>query len=68
MASCLADTSTVKGWVKKLREVPGLRVDEKDAGTVKVYDGEVAVYSAIQKGIAQPWIVITKDGETVKWK
>jgi protein involved in ribonucleotide reduction len=65
--TCLANTNTVKSYVKRLRDA-GMTVNEnKEAGTVEVKDGNIVVYKAIQKGRGGSWIVSTSSSPNVKW-
>lgn len=66
---CMADTATVKKFMKKLRE-NGCVVTEDytDTLTVEAKDGPVTVYRAIQKGKNQPWLVRCVDTERFTWK
>jgi hypothetical protein len=40
---------------------------QKNAGTVRVRDGDVVVLTAIAKGPKQPWIVMFFDSERIQW-
>lgn len=64
----LALTEDVMRHAKTL-ESAGCDVNhDKDAGTLEVRDGDVVVFSAIQKGDKhQPWIVLFRESERVKW-
>ena len=64
---CMADTETVKKFMRQLREA-GLDCQEDYAGgLVRATDNDVVVYTAIQKGPGGHWIVRTADSDRVRW-
>ncbi len=55
--SCLLITDHVENMVQAMEDA-GLRVEaEWDAGTVEAFFKDESVFTAIQKGLNQPWIV-----------
>jgi hypothetical protein len=67
MGACLGTTAQVKATIKTAREA-GLTVDhDKEAGTVRIFDGDQECYWAIQKGSGGPWICRTVVTANVSW-
>jgi len=57
-SSCMARTAKIKTIAKQCKALGfTVEADFKDAGTVKIKDGEELMYMAIQKGKSGPWIV-----------
>lgn len=64
----LADTETVKKFIRQLKD-DGCEVmeDYENALVVEAKDGDVSVYRGIQKGRNQPWLVMCRDSDNIKW-
>jgi hypothetical protein len=55
--SYLLTTPHVKGMIKALKQI-NIRVEtDFSAGTARAYYKDVAIFTALQKGRNQPWIV-----------
>lgn len=68
MSVCMATTKTVKWAVGELETAGCKVVADWTIGTIKVTDGDIVVYQAIQKGPGQPWIVRYCNGPTFRWR
>lgn len=68
--TCLANTETVRRYVKRLRQADFTVEADWKEGTVRVKDNsgdkEVLVYWALQKD-RNTWIVVMMNGPRIKW-
>jgi hypothetical protein len=63
----LMTTAKLEGYLTDLKANDCDVSRQKNAGTVRVRDGDSVVLTAIAKGPKQPWIVMFFDSDRIQW-